>query len=59
MENFGTFGAYVQQDDILFEYMTVKEALTFTVRLKQTKLTAQQQDAKVTEVINDLGLTKC
>lgn len=59
MENFGTFGAYVQQDDILFEYMTVKEALTFTVRLKQTKLTVQQQDAKVTEVINDLGLTKC
>ena len=25
--NFGKYGAYVMQDDVLFEYFTVKEAL--------------------------------
>jgi ABC-type multidrug transport system ATPase subunit len=31
---FGNFGAYVMQDDILYEFFTPKEALTFAARLK-------------------------
>ena len=31
---FGKFCSYVMQDDILFAYFTVKEAMTFAARLK-------------------------
>ena len=33
-ENFGGFGAYVMQDDILYRYFTVEEAFEFAARLK-------------------------
>lgn len=31
---FGTYATYVMQDDILYQYFTVKEALTFSARLR-------------------------
>ena len=31
---FGKIGAYVMQDDILFNYFNPREALTFAARLK-------------------------
>ncbi len=31
---FGNYGAYVMQDDVIFEYFTVREAITFAARLK-------------------------
>ena len=55
---FGNYGAYVMQDDIIFEYFTVKEALTFAARLK-LKITKEQQDIRVAKLIKDLSLTKC
>jgi ABC-type multidrug transport system ATPase subunit len=34
VKGFSTFSAYVQQDDILFETMTVRECLEFSAKLK-------------------------
>jgi len=31
---FGNYGAYVMQDDNIFEYFTVREALDFAAQLK-------------------------
>lgn len=39
------------QDDVLFEYMTVKEALTFAARMKLSNLHVREQDLKVAKVI--------
>lgn len=42
----------------MFAYFTVKEALTFAARLKLT-VPEDVQDAKVRQLIIDLGLTEC
>mmetsp|Transcript_27057 Transcript_27057/g.19505 ORF Transcript_27057/g.19505 Transcript_27057/m.19505 type:complete len:100 (+) Transcript_27057:486-785(+) len=46
------------QDDILFEYFTVKEAITFAARLKLNDA-IKNQDMKVETIIKDLGLEAC
>jgi ABC-type multidrug transport system ATPase subunit len=38
---FGTFGSFVMQDDILSEFMTVKETLTLAARLRLSHLSEQ------------------
>lgn len=58
LPNFSSYSAYVQQDDILFQTMTVRECLTFAARLKlagdeKTKL------ERVNYMIATLKLTKC
>lgn len=55
-ETFGRFANYVMQDDIIFRYFTVREALTFAARLK-LKISEEEQDKKVNKLINDLGLS--
>ncbi len=55
MDLFGKIGAYVMQDDILYQHFTVKEALTFAARLK-LKMTREEQDKRVEKLIKDLGL---
>lgn len=49
---------YVQQDDILFQTMTVRECLIFAAKLK-LKGTSEEKLERVDEVIKDLRLTKC
>ena len=44
------------QDDILFDYLQVKEALTFAARLRLPQLSRDQQDARVEKILKDLGL---
>lgn len=53
--SFGQVGSYVMQDDILFTFFTVKEALTFAARLRLT-IPIPEQDKIVDELLNDLGL---
>ncbi|KAK7111239.1 protein white-like isoform X1 [Littorina saxatilis] len=52
--------AYVQQDDLFFGTLTVRETLTFRAQLgmdQRVKKEARLQ--RVEEVIQELGLTKC
>lgn len=47
------------QDDVLFAYFTVKEALTFAARLKLHNVSVEKQDERVKKLLNELGLEKC
>lgn len=58
INNFSSLSAYVQQDDILFQTMTVRECLEFAAKLKLPG-TMEQKLARVDEVIATLKLTKC
>jgi ATP-binding cassette subfamily G (WHITE) protein 2 len=49
---------YVQQDDILFQTMTVRECLVFAAKLRLSG-NMEQKYERVDEVIKDLRLTKC
>ena len=56
--SFSNYGVYVMQDDIIFSYFTVKEALRFAARLK-LNISEQEQEKKINQLIQDLGLTEC
>lgn len=58
MKGFQAFSAYVQQDDILFQTMTVRECLEFAAKLKLGG-TLQQKLMRVENIIQELRLTKC
>ncbi len=50
---------YVPQDDILHTQLTVRQALQFTAELRFPEdVTAEERGRRVTEVINELGLTE-
>lgn len=49
-ETFGRFANYVMQDDIIFRYFTVREALTFAARLK-LRIPEDEQDKRVNKLI--------
>lgn len=41
-KTFGTIASFVMQDDILFEFLTVREALTFAARLRLHTLSNEE-----------------
>ena len=55
---FPRFGAYVMQDDMLFEYFTVREALIFAAKLK-LDVSNYEINLRVDDIILRLGLTSC
>ena len=55
---FGKYASYVMQDDVVFAYFTVKEALTFAARLK-LNISEEEQDRRIMQLIDDLGLQEC
>ena len=58
VKGFQQFSAYVQQDDVLMQSMTVRECLLFAAKLKLPG-TEQEKIARVDELILDLKLKKC
>ena len=55
---FAKYASYIMQDDVVFAYFTVKEALTFAARLK-LNVSEGEQDCRVKQLIEDLGLEYC
>eukprot|EP01091_Cochliopodium_minus_P001749 TRINITY_DN1168_c0_g1_i1.p1 TRINITY_DN1168_c0_g1~~TRINITY_DN1168_c0_g1_i1.p1 ORF type:complete len:650 (-),score=150.98 TRINITY_DN1168_c0_g1_i1:60-2009(-) len=52
--------AYVQQDDLLLPFLSVKESLSYAAKLRLTKdITDEQKMGIVDEVIKELNLTSC
>lgn len=58
IKNFSSYSAYVQQDDILFQTMTVRECLEFAAKLK-LKGTEAEKMVRVEQIIMELKLVKC
>ena len=56
--DFGKFGAFVQQDDVLLETFTPEESFRFAARLR-TSLSASRIEEKVDEIVDRLGLKNC
>ena len=58
IKGFAAFSAYVQQDDILFQTMTVRECLEFAAKLK-LKGSYESKIKRVDDIITELRLNKC
>ena len=58
MKGFSALSAYVQQDDILFQTMTVRECLEFAAKLK-LRGTYEEKISRVEEIVKELRLNKC
>jgi len=57
-KNFGNYGAYVMQDDILYSTLSCEQALLFAARLRLGGTTTSKK-RRVEEIIHDLGLNGC
>ncbi|KAG1696984.1 Protein white [Nymphon striatum] len=55
-----SLSAYVQQDDLMFPNLTVREHLEFQARLRMNqRYTYKEKMQRVEEVIKEFGLSKC
>jgi ATP-binding cassette, subfamily G (WHITE), eye pigment precursor transporter len=57
-KHFGQYGAYVMQDDILFQTFTWEECLMFAAKLR-LNLPKDQLKKRVDDIIHQLGLQSC
>ncbi|CAI2359700.1 unnamed protein product [Moneuplotes crassus] len=57
-KDFGKYGAYVMQDDVLFPTLTCEEVITFSARLK-LNISGNDLKSRVDKIIDSLGLIKC
>ena len=55
---FSRYASYVMQDDVIFAYFTVKEALIFAAKLK-LNCTDEDINQRVEDLIQELGLQDC
>lgn len=55
---YSNVGAYVQQDDVLCDLLTIRELLTFSVNIR-SKLRPDEVETKVSKVVERLGLAHC
>ena len=55
-EDFGKFGAFVQQDDILIETMSPRECFRFAVEMTTANITSQEITQRVESMLNRLRL---
>ncbi|MFS8159676.1 MAG: ABC transporter permease [Candidatus Roizmanbacteria bacterium] len=58
IKGYSSYSAYVQQDDILFQTMTVRECLEFSAKLK-LKGELEEKLLRVDNLISELRLNKC
>lgn len=58
IEDYGVFSAFVQQDDVLYQTMTVRECIDFSAKLRFIG-TQEERQKKIDKIISDLKLTKC
>ncbi len=56
--DFGKFGCFVQQDDILIAVMTARESLRFACKLR-TNLDGEDVEERIDLVVEKLSLHKC
>ena len=57
-QNFGEFGAFVEQDDILLSTMTPRESFRFAARLR-TNYSPPEIEDKIAKTVQELGLEQC
>mmetsp|Transcript_23191 Transcript_23191/g.23082 ORF Transcript_23191/g.23082 Transcript_23191/m.23082 type:complete len:508 (+) Transcript_23191:95-1618(+) len=57
-DNFGSFAAYVTQDDYLFESFTCEKCIEFAARLR-LNLSKEETASRVEDIIEKMGLQKC
>jgi ABC-type multidrug transport system ATPase subunit len=58
-DSLAKLSAYVTQDDILFEQLTIEELLNFAADMKLVSKTSAERKAIVENLIKRLGLEKC
>ena len=58
-DNFGKFGAYCQQDDVLIETMTPRELLRFAAHMKLENMKEYELESAVNDMLIRMKLTGC
>ena len=57
-DNFGSYAAYVTQDDYLYESFTCRKCIEFAAKLR-LNLPKEQTDQRVDDIIESLNLKRC